>query len=306
MIDLLELLDRTAGYKSTVLVTGESGAGKEIIARAIHAQSPRREAPFVAFDCAGIPENRIESELFGHAKAAFPGAGSASRGLFAQADQGTLFLDKIENLPIPTQIALLRAIQEEEIRPVGESKGSPVDVRVIASSTFDLEHEVAEGRFSEDLFYTLDVVRLEVPALRKRRQDIPLLVDHFLKRFRDQLGKSVRHVSDDALELLVGHPWPGNVRELENVIERALILTEGDTLEASDLTNVVRFGSIGDRALGGDAEDLSLKRARQVFEAGIIRKALARTGGNRTHAAKLLEISHRALLYKIKDYGLRD
>ncbi len=308
MIELLEMLDRTAGYKSTVLVTGESGTGKEVIARAIHAQSPRRESPFVAVNCGAIPENLLESELFGHAKGAFTGANRAHRGLFAEADQGTLFLDEIAEMPVALQVKLLRAIQEEEIRPVGESKSQRVDVRVIAATARNLEREIAEGRFREDLFYRLNVVRLEVPPLRDRREDIPLLVDHFLARFREQLGKPVRAVADDALDLLVGYEWPGNVRELENLIERAVILSDGDAVEASALPSVVST-SAGTKAIAVEDdpdEDLCLKRARQVFEAGVIRKALARTGGNRTHAAKLLEISHRALLYKIKDYGIRD
>ncbi len=310
MIDLLEMLERTAGYKSTVLVTGESGTGKEVIARAIHAQSPRREAPFVAVNCGAIPENLLESELFGHAKGAFTGANRAHRGLFAEADQGTLFLDEIAEMPVALQVKLLRAIQEEEIRPVGETKSQQVDVRVIAATARDLEREMAEGRFREDLFYRLNVVRLEVPPLRERRADIPLLVDHFLARFRDQLGKPIRAVSDETLDLLVGYGWPGNVRELENLIERAVILTDGDTIEAGALPSIVaETKSMPAEGEASDAypdEDFNLKRARQQFEAGLIRKALARTDGNRTHAARLLEISHRALLYKIKDYGIRD
>ena len=308
MIELLEMLDRTAGYKSTVLVTGESGTGKEVIARAIHAQSPRRESPFVAVNCGAIPENLLESELFGHAKGAFTGANRAHRGLFAEADQGTLFLDEIAEMPVALQVKLLRAIQEEEIRPVGESKSQQVDVRVIAATARNLEREITEGRFREDLFYRLNVVRLEVPPLRDRRDDIPLLVDHFLARFREQLGRPVRAVADDALDLLVGYAWPGNVRELENLIERAVILSDGETVEASALPRVVSTSVAAKAIAEGDDqnEDLCLKRARQVFEAGVIRKALARTGGNRTHAAKVLEISHRALLYKIKGYGIRD
>ena len=308
MIELLEMLDRTAGYKSTVLVTGESGTGKEVIARAIHAQSPRRESPFVAVNCGAIPENLLESELFGHAKGAFTGANRAHRGLFAEADQGTLFLDEIAEMPVALQVKLLRAIQEEEIRPVGESKSQQVDVRVIAATARNLEREIAEGRFREDLFYRLNVVRLEVPPLRDRRDDIPLLVDHFLARFREQLGRPVRAVADDALDLLVEYAWPGNVRELENLIERAVILSDGETVEASALPPGVST-SVSTKAIAEDDdpdEDLCLKRARQAFEAGVIRKALARTGGNRTHAAKVLEISHRALLYKIKGYGIRD
>ena len=307
MIDLLEMLERTAAYKSTVLVTGESGTGKEVIARAIHQQSPRRDRPFVAVNCGAIPENLLESELFGHAKGAFTGANRAHRGLFVEAHQGTLFLDEIAELPTSLQVKLLRAIQEEEIRPVGETKSKKVDVRVIAATARDLTREIAEGRFREDLFYRLNVVRLEVPPLRKRREDIPLLVDHFLSCFRTSLGKNVRRVSDEALDLLVGYAWPGNVRELENLIERAMILTDGDVIEASALPPVVVSPAT---ALAAEDtrpnEDFALKRARQDFEAQFIRKALAKTGGNRTHAAKLLDISHRALLYKIKEYGIGD
>ncbi|MFK7897506.1 MAG: sigma-54-dependent transcriptional regulator [Myxococcota bacterium] len=307
MIELLELLERTAAYKSTVLVTGESGTGKEVIARAIHSQSPRREMPFVAVNCGAIPENLLESELFGHAKGAFTGASRARRGLFAEADQGTLFLDEIAELPPSLQVKLLRAIQEEEIRPVGESKSVSVDVRVIAATARNLEREIAEGRFREDLFYRLNVVRLEVPPLRERRADIPLLVDHFLMGFREELGKSARSCSDEALALLVNYPWPGNVRELENMMERAMILSDGDAVEADALPATIHEKSRNRRA--GDSsepEDLCLKRGRQAFEADLIRRALEQTDGNRTHAAKLLEISHRALLYKIKDYGIRD
>lgn len=309
MIALLELLERTAAYKSTILVTGESGTGKEVIARAIHSQSPRRDAPFVAVNCSAIPENLLESELFGHVKGAFTGASRAHRGLFAAADTGSLFLDEIAEMPVGLQVKLLRAIQEEEIRPVGETKSLKIDVRVIAATSRNLELEISEGRFREDLFYRLNVVRLEVPPLRERRQDIPLLVDHFLSRFRDILGKNVRGVSDEVLDLLVDYRWPGNVRELENMIERAMILTDGETIEISVLPPTV-LSTPSDVAMrdGGpnDDEDFSLRPARQAFEAKLIRRALRRTGGNRTHAAKLLEISHRALLYKLKDYGIRD
>ncbi len=230
MIDLLELMERAAAYKSTVLLTGESGTGKEVLSRAIHAQSPRRDAPFVAVNCGAIPDNLIESELFGHAKGAFTGAERAKRGLFVEADGGTLFLDEIGELPTALQVKLLRVLQEEEIRPVGESKPREVDVRVIAATARDLEKEVRESRFREDLFYRLNVVRLSVPPLRERPKDVPLLIDHFLERFRVSLGKPVRTVADDALERLVAYSWPGNVRELENVIERALILSPSETL----------------------------------------------------------------------------
>jgi len=303
MIEVLELVERAAEYKTTVLLTGESGTGKEVLARAVHAQSPRRNEAFVAVNCAAIPENLLESELFGHAKGAFTGADRARRGLFVEADGGTLFLDEIGELPVPLQAKLLRVLQEEEVRPVGESKPRRVDVRVLAATARDLEREVAAGRFREDLFYRLNVLRILVPPLRERRADIPLLADHFLARFREALGKPVRTLTDEALEKLVAYRWPGNVRELENVIERAVILSAGPRLGPSDLPpNVAAHGT--EPAGDEDEGDLSLRRARRAVEIELIRRALEATGGNRTHAARRLGISHRALLYKLKEYGL--
>jgi two-component system response regulator AtoC len=301
MIELLELMERAAGFKSTVLITGESGTGKEVLARAIHAQSPRRHEPFVAVNCGAIPEALLESELFGHAKGAFTGADRARRGLFVEADAGTLFLDEVGELPLALQVKLLRALQEEEVRPLGETKARSVDVRVIAATARQLDAEVAAGRFRDDLFYRLNVLHLEVPPLRERPRDVPLLVDHFIGHLRATLGKAVRAISDDALERLVAYRWPGNVRELENVVERAVILAEGDTITLRELPqNVVA----ADECDGGGA-DLSLKRARRAAEIQAIRRALRATNGNRTHAARLLRISHRALLYKLKEYTIR-
>ncbi len=304
MIQVLETVERAAEFKATVLLSGESGTGKEVMARVIQAQSPRRDAPFVAVNCGAIPEALLESELFGHAKGAFTGASRARRGLFLEADGGTLFLDEIGELPLPLQVKLLRVLQEEEVRPVGESKPRRVDVRVIAATARNLEKEVEAGRFREDLFYRLNVLHVHVPPLRERRKDIPLLVDHFLARSRNRLGRPVRRVADDALERLLAYPWPGNVRELENVIERAVILAEGDRVTLRELPESVVSPRSG--AAAPEAGDLSLRRARRSLEADLIRRALRATGGNRTHAARLLEISHRALLYKIKEYGLRD
>jgi DNA-binding NtrC family response regulator len=305
MIELLEVIERAAEFKATVLLTGESGTGKEVLARAIHAQSGRRQEAFVAVNCGAIPENLLESELFGHAKGAFTGADRARRGLFQEADGGTLFLDEIGELPLALQVKLLRVLQEEEVRPVGESKSRAVDVRVIAATARDLAQELAAGRFREDLFYRLDVVRVNVPPLRERREDIPLLVDHFLAQLRTALGKPIRSLADDALDRLLAYSWPGNVRELENVLERAVILARTERITLRDLPPQI---TEPDRPADSRprSADLSLKRARRLFEAGLIRQALDATGGNRTRAARLLEISHRALLYKIKEYGLRD
>jgi two-component system response regulator AtoC len=303
MIELLELLERTAAYKTTALLTGESGTGKEVLARAIHAQSPRRAEAFVAVNCGAIPDNLLESELFGHAKGAFTGAGRARRGLFVEASGGSIFLDEIGELPLPLQVKLLRVLQEEEVRPVGQSKPQQVDVRVIAATSRDLERDIGEGRFREDLYYRLNVMHMQVPALRERREDIPLLTDHFLEHFRRSLGKPVRTISDDALERLTSYAWPGNVRELENVIERAVILADTDRITAQELPDSIVSAVSAD---GGSKASFSLKRAKRTVEADTIRRALNATNGNRTHAAKLLEISHRALLYKIKEFGLRD
>jgi two-component system response regulator AtoC len=304
MIEVLELVERAAEYKATVLLTGESGTGKEVLARAIHAQSPRRSEAFVAVNCGAIPENLLESELFGHAKGAFTGADRARRGLFPEADGGTLFLDEIGEMPPALQVKLLRVLQEEEVRPLGESKPRRVDVRVVAATARDLENEVAGGRFREDLFYRLNVLRVAVPPLRERREDIPLLVDHFLARFRDALAKPVRGIADEALARLVAHAWPGNVRELENVLERAVILARDETIGLRELP--ANLG-VAEAAPGAEsAGDFSLRRARRAAESEVIRRALRETGGNRTHAARLLGVSHRALLYKLKEYGIRD
>jgi two-component system response regulator AtoC len=286
------------------LLTGETGTGKEVLARAIHAQSGRRNEAFVAVNCGAIPETLLESELFGHAKGAFTGADRARRGLFSAADGGTLFLDEIGELPGALQVKLLRVLQDEEVRPIGESKSRKVDVRVLAATARDIDGEVSAGRFREDLYYRLNVLRVRVPPLRDRREDIPLLVDHFLGHFRDSLGKPVRTIADDALERLTCYRWPGNVRELENVIERALILATSDRITLRELPANVVSPESGEKPVRPG--QLSLKRARRHFEEEMIRKALAATGGNRTHAARLLEISHRALLYKIKEYGIRN
>ncbi len=304
MIEVLEMLERAAGFKTTVLLTGESGTGKEVMARAIHAQSPRRDESFVALNCGAIPEALLESELFGHARGAFTGADRARRGLFVEASGGTLFLDEIGELPPPLQVKLLRVLQEEEVRPVGENKPRPVDVRVLAATSRDLEAAVRDGGFREDLFYRLNVMRIEVPALRDRREDIPLLVDHFLARFREGLARPVRGITDDAMERLTAYGWPGNVRELENVIERAVILCDGELVTARELPSSVVEAP--DPGAGDSGQGYSLRRARRAAEAQAIQRALRATDGNRTHAARLLEISHRALLYKIKEFGLRD
>jgi two-component system response regulator AtoC len=300
----LALADRVARHPSTVLITGESGTGKELIARHIHDASPRASRPFVAVNCAAIPEALLESELFGHAKGAFTGATTERQGLFEEAHEGTLFLDELGDLPVPLQVKLLRALQEGEVRRVGDNASRSVDVRLVAATARDLEADVADGRFRADLYYRINVVRIHLPALRERSEDVPELVRHFVDRFNRRLGMHVTGVTPAAMRALVEYPWPGNVRELENVVERAMVLTDGPQLAMEQLPTLSAPMTRSDGA--PSPLDLSVKRRTEELERALIKEALERTRGNRTRAAKLLDLSHRALLYKIRDYGLGD
>jgi two-component system response regulator AtoC len=296
---------KVADYPTTILVTGESGTGKELIASAIHYNSNRRKEPFVAVNCGAIPENLLESELFGYVKGAFTDAHKNKRGLFEEAGAGTLFLDEIGSLPLNLQVKLLRVLQENEIRRVGDTRTVPVEARIIAANAKELEKLVAAGEFREDLLYRLNVMPIRLPPLRERPEDIPLLVEHFLHKFRESLRMEVESVSPAAMRALTEYPWPGNVRELENTMERALVLTEGSQVKLEALPDRVRNTDRGVQAfLGG--EDLSIKRGTRALERMLIEKALRKTKGNRTRASEYLEISHRALLYKIKEYDLAD
>jgi two-component system response regulator AtoC len=303
MMRLFRTVQKMAVYKSTVLITGESGTGKELIARAIHNHSPRAKAAFVAVNCGAIPENLLESELFGYVKGAFTDAWQNKRGLFEEAHGGTLFLDEIGELPLALQVKLLRVLQEEEIRRLGDTKAVQVDVRVVAASVKDLGEEVKKGQFREDLFYRLNVLPIRIVPLRERAEDIPLLVEHFIKTTGARLGASVDHATQDAMKCLMEYHWPGNVRELENTIERAIVLSDSDAITVDVLPEkiVESKDRIKLTLLSGE---LSIKKTTRVIEEELIRKALVKTGGNRTAASRLLEISHRALLYKMKDYGV--
>jgi two-component system response regulator AtoC len=309
MLKLRETIERVAGTRSTVLVLGESGTGKELVARAIHDASPRRGRRFVAINCAAIPGALLESELFGHCRGAFTDAVRDKRGLFEDADGGTLFLDEIGELPLALQAKLLRALQDGEIRRVGDPQSITVDVRLIAATLRDLADDVQGGRFREDLYYRLNVLPVVIPPLRERAEDIPQLARFFAQRHaaRHQLGEV--ELSDIAIEALARQPWPGNVRELENVIERAVVLADRpspgrDTrlIDLAYLTSVMHVRTPSPAAADTDA--LSIKKATREIEQDLIRRALGVTQGNRTNAAKLLEISHRALLYKMKEYGI--
>ena len=298
----MTLAGKVARHPSTVLVTGESGTGKELVARYIHRASPRADAPFVAVNCGAIPEALLESELFGHAKGAFTGASSDRDGLFAEADGGTLFLDELGELPMPLQVKLLRALQEGEVRRVGDNVSRTIDVRLVAATARDLEADVAEGKFRADLYYRVNVMRIHLPALRERTEDVPELVHHFIDRFNRRLGLQVEGATPATMRALVDYPWPGNVRELENVIERAMVLAEGPQLGVDQLPGLVVTGPTG--ASPTSPLDLSVKRRTEELERALIAEALERTRGNRTRAAKLLDLSHRALLYKIREYGI--
>lgn len=305
MQDIFRTISKIAEYKTTVLVSGESGVGKELVARAIHHRSSRRGGPFVAVNCGAIPENLLESELFGHKKGAFTDAVHDRRGLFEEADGGSLFLDEIGELPLALQVKLLRVLEDEKIRRVGDTRDLKVDVRIITATHRDLTAETRAGRFREDLFYRLNVLPILVPPLRDRREDIPILIDHFVARNNVRLGTSIRGLDTESRRLLFEYPWPGNVRELENTIERAMVLAEGDQIVAQDLPDRLREARDPVQMQLASGE-LSVKKTMRIIEEILIRRALQRTKGNRTRAAEVLEISHRALLYKIKDYAITD
>ena len=305
MVEIFRTITKIADFKTTVLVSGESGVGKELVARAIHERSSRKGGPFVAVNCGAIPENLLESELFGHKKGAFTDANSDRRGLFEEASGGTLLLDEIGELPLNLQVKLLRALQEDSIRRLGDTKDVKVDVRIITATHRDLGAEAKAGRFREDLYYRINVLPIAIPPLRARREDINLLIDHFLARNNARLGTHIRGLSQEARRLLLEYAWPGNVRELENTIERAMVLADADVLETSDLPERLR-DALDPVQVQLASGELSIKKTSAAIEEILIRRALTRTRGNRTRAAEVLEISHRALLYKIKDYKITD
>jgi len=304
MQHVFELADKVARHSSTVLITGESGTGKELIARGIHQRSPRAARPFVAVNCGGIPENLLESEFFGYVRGAFTGADRDKKGLFAEADGGTLFLDEIGELQLSMQVKLLRVLQEQEIRRVGATKGTKVDVRIIAATAKNLSDEVEAGFFREDLFYRLNVINVHLPPLRERTGDIPLLCDYFLEKFATRLHtEKMQGIAPAAMKLLLSYPWPGNVRELENAIERALVLADKNIILPENLPETLG-SKTSDRRLDDFLGTLSIKEGRKILEHRLISRALISTGGNKSKAAELLEISYPSLLSKIKKYGV--
>jgi nitrogen regulation protein NR(I) len=315
---IYEMIAKVADSPSTVLVTGESGTGKELIARALHRGSSRREKPLIKVNCAAIPKDLVESELFGYERGAFTGAVSSKPGRFELADGGTLFLDEIGEVPVEMQVKLLRALQESEFERVGGIKTLRVDVRLIAATNRDLKQLIADGKFREDLYYRLAVVPIALPPLRERREDIPLLVRHFVRKYDERLGKRVEGIEDEALQLLMGYAWPGNIRELENLMERSVLFADGPLIQASALPDSLRertaqppvpiaaVGPLGAIAAPSGASMKEIVRQAQAeLEKELIARALEETGGNVTRAAKRLQISRKSLQVKMKELGLR-
>ncbi len=302
--ELGKLAHKIAPYTTTVLITGESGTGKELFARGIHNASPRKDQPFIAINCGGLPENLVESELFGYVKGAFTGADTNKKGLFEEAQGGTIFLDEIGELPVVIQVNLLRVLQEREVRPVGSAQSIPVDVRVIAATARDLEQEVEQGRFREDLLFRLNVLQINIPPLRKRTEDISLLALHFLDQYAARFQRPVQTIAPAAMRILMQYQWPGNVRELKNVMERAVLLCESERLESHMLPSALQQEASCDQAVWHSLDTFSIKEGSRILERQLIIKALRETGGNKSRASELLEISYPSLLSKIKEYGV--
>jgi DNA-binding NtrC family response regulator len=294
-----ELIAQVGPTDATILIQGESGTGKELVARAIHRHSPRASGPFVPVDCGAISQTVMESELFGHQKGAFTGAHVATLGLIRSADRGTLFLDEVGELPLAIQVKLLRTIQEREVRPVGHTRSFPVDVRILAATHRDLRLEVAEGRFREDLFFRLNVLTLNVPPLRDRVADIPLLAAHFLERLANG-SSSVRQVSREAMGILERYGWPGNVRELENTIRRAVALGRGEAILPEDLPDGLAPAARASASTAAQVDGDTF----EAYESAAMRNALVKAGGNRAMAARILGIGEATLYRKIKKYAI--
>jgi DNA-binding NtrC family response regulator len=303
---ILDLIPRFAATPSTVLITGESGTGKELLARAIHAHSPRAEGPFLSVNCGAIPEGLIESELFGHVKGSFTGAVKDHVGLFAQADGGVIFLDEVGELPPPVQVKLLRVLQERTVRPVGGRGELEVDVRVFAATNRDLQADVEQGVFREDLYYRLNVLYLHLPPLRHRIDDIPELARHFVERTCSRFGLGPKRLTPDALRVLQAYRWPGNVRELENVIERTVALEPEEIISSGSLPEHLRGSSTdaGLEQVGLPEEGLDLEEHLNAIRRSLMRQALERSGGQQKRAAELLRLSYRAFRYHADKLGL--
>jgi two-component system response regulator PilR (NtrC family) len=301
---VFELVAQVADTKANVLISGESGTGKEIIARSIHESSRRCGKPFVAINCAAIPETLLESELFGHVKGSFTGAVANKVGLFETAEGGTLFLDEVGELTLPIQVKLLRTIQEKTFRRVGGTSDARADVRILAATNRSLEVEVASGRFREDLYYRLNVIEIVLPPLRDRREDIPLLVAHFVDKYAAEVGRSIERVSDEVMARLAEYRFPGNVRELENIIERAIALSRGDSLEVSSLPPSVLASAPTEMGTRISSEGIDLEAMVNDYERGLLSEALRASGGVKKRAAALVGVSFRSFRYRLEKLGL--
>src|SRR5215467_10953592 len=300
MQEIFATIERVGPTRATVLLAGESGVGKDLIARAIHFHSPRRDRPLVKINCTAIPENLMESELFGYEKGAFTGAQTSKPGKFEQADGSTVFLDEIGDVPAVIQVKLLRILQEREFERLGSNKTQHIDVRVIAATNKDLRGALEDGTFREDLYYRLNVVPIEIPPLRERKQDIPFLANHFIRKLAPDAGREVEGITDAAMEKLTGYHWPGNVRELENVIERGLVLCRGKQLDVDD----IKLETAARPRPQGDHHFLPEGLTLDQYEQEIIREALRRADGNKSQAARLLGLTRNALRYRLTQMGL--
>jgi two-component system, NtrC family, response regulator PilR len=304
---VFDVLRKVAATRTSVLLIGESGTGKELAARALHELSPRNDHAFVAVNCSAIPESLLESELFGHLKGAFTGASADKQGLFEAAHNGTLLLDEVAELPVSMQVKLLRVLQERKVKPVGGISEREVDVRIVAATNRDLETEVEKSTFRQDLYYRLNVIQIRLPPLRERREDLPLLVDHFIRKFSAEHGRNVVGAAPEVMSALMMYHFPGNVRELENMIERAVTLSTTDWLALDAFPNLVGLQAAAPSAHGPAAitdEGLDLERHLEEYERTILIKALEKTAGNRTEAARLLRVSFRSMRYRLSKLGI--
>ncbi len=308
MHKIFDLIRKVSDSPTNILVTGESGTGKEMVAKAIHYNSPLKDRPFVSVNCGAIPENLVESELFGHKKGSFTGASSDKEGLFEVADGGTLFLDEIGELPLNSQVRILRAIQERTIRRVGGTDDIKVEVRIVAATNRDLEHMVQQGTFRQDLYYRLNVINIRTPGLRERRDDIPLLAAHFLNKYNERFGKSIQNVSKEAMDLLKKYDFPGNVRELENIIERTVALESGATVLPESLPQFVNTPT-GRKMVSSDGieitdDGIDLQKVLDQLEKELLVKAIHQASGVKKRAAKLLSITFRSMRYRVEKFNL--
>jgi len=309
MHKIFDLIPKAASSKASVLITGESGTGKELVARAIHRNSPRRQEPFITINCGGVPEQLLESELFGYKKGSFTGAVTDKMGLFEAAHRGTIFLDEIGDLPLSLQVKLLRVVQEKSFKPVGGTQEINVDVRIISATNINLEEKVIRDEFREDLFYRLNVIHIRIPPLRERKMDISLLAQHFLEKYSQESGKEIRNISSYALKVLLEYSFPGNIRELENIVERSVALETSNIILPESLTlsrfkREMKRNEVADVAI--PAEGINLEEEVGKLEKHLLLKALERTNGEMKKAAKLLNIPYRSIRYRVEKYGIKE